>query len=128
MEATTLHSRNATLLIVDDEPLLTELFSQYMSRLGYRVLVASSGQQALEIVAAEIIPIRVVISDVHMPGMDGLTLAKSLYKIAPGLSVILTTGIDARSEVGSFPPNIVCFLQKPYQNRLLAEKIAAILA
>ena len=128
MEAMTLHSPTATLLVVDDEPLMTDLFSQYMSRLGYRILVACNGEQALEIIASELTPIQIVVSDMNMPGMDGLTLAKRLFKIAPSLSVILTTGIDCKSETESLPPNIVCFLQKPYQNRLLAEKIAGILA
>ncbi|RLA19317.1 MAG: hybrid sensor histidine kinase/response regulator, partial [Gammaproteobacteria bacterium] len=63
-----------TILIVDDEPALRELANQILSHFGYRVLTASSGDAALNILAAH--PIDLMLSDVIMPNMDGYQLSR----------------------------------------------------
>ena len=116
-----------TLLIVDDEPLMTDVFRQYMSKRGYRVLTASSGEEALRMVAAEKEALSLVITDLTMPDMDGAELARRLYALAPGLSVMIATGHDLDLAALGGPTNVVQVIRKPYQNRILAESIREIL-
>ncbi|HLV81882.1 MAG TPA: response regulator [Chthonomonadaceae bacterium] len=126
MEASTLPSESGTLLVVDDEPLMTELFQQYMTRRGFRVVTAATGQEALDTVAAEADGLRLVLLDISLPDMSGLEVARRLAERAPSLPVMIASGHDLDSSV-PLPPNIACAIQKPYQNRMLAERIREIL-
>ena len=123
MEAQPLQASAPTLLIVDDEPLITDLFKQYMTRRGYNVLTAQSGAAALDIAKAESEILRLVISDLTMPGMTGLEFAAALLLAAPRLPVLIATGHALDAAENSLPSNVVGIAQKPYQNRLLADQI-----
>lgn len=127
MDASTLQSQCDTLLIVDDEPLMTDLFRQYMSRQGFRVLTASSAGEALAHVAVEGSAIRLVITDMTMPDMDGIRLAEALCAERPDVPVLIATGHDTEEASENLPSNVVDVVKKPYQNRLLAERIRQIL-
>jgi len=83
----------AVILVVDDEPTVNRLVSRYLTHLGYRVMEASSGEEALALVRRQRPPIDLVLSDVVMPGMDGIALAARLLAGCPGPSVILMTGV-----------------------------------
>lgn len=126
MEAPTLHASTETLLVVDDEPLMTELFRQFMTKRGFRVLTAATGQEALALAAAEGQGLHLVITDISMPDMSGLDMARTLAERLPQLPVLIATGHDPDPEQ-HLPPNIVGIIKKPYQNRTLAERIRAIL-
>lgn len=78
-----------TILVVDDEPLIRKLMQETLTRLGYTVFLANQGSAALEIAAKETIDL--VITDLQMPGMDGVTLLKKLKKLDPGLMVVIIT-------------------------------------
>ena len=127
MEAETLQTLEDTLLIVDDEPLMTDLFEKFMSRRGFRVFTAATGTEALQIVEREKDRIRLVITDMTMPSMDGIALARELEKLAPSLPVMIATGHDADLESAGGPPNIVAVVRKPYRNHLLIERIREVL-
>jgi two-component system, cell cycle sensor histidine kinase and response regulator CckA len=126
MEASTLHPQKETLLIVDDEPLMTDLFLQYMSRQGYRVLTATNGPEALDIVDAEGDAIRLIVMDRTMPEMDGVEAARKVYDRAPTIRVLIASGHGAELS-DDIPANIVGTVQKPYRNRALAEHIRQLL-
>jgi CheY-like chemotaxis protein len=90
-------------LVVDDEPDVADLFRQRFrreARQGTYVLhFAASGEQALELLAGEIEPqLIVILSDINMPGMDGLTLLGEVRKRFPDLPVMMITayGDDER--------------------------------
>ncbi len=68
--------KNATILLVDDEPDLLEIQAAWFRREGSRVFVAGNGAEALEILLAN--HVDVVVSDVRMPVMDGITLLKNV--------------------------------------------------
>ncbi len=123
MEARTLQSPAEALLIVDDDPLITDLFLQYMTRRGYVVHTAQSGDAALELAKTESESLRLVITDMTMPGMDGLGLAAELARVLPQLPVLIATGHDFTAASLALTPNVVGLVQKPYQSRLLAEQI-----
>jgi|SRR5579871_5720071 len=120
------HSQE-TLLIVDDEPMMTDLFRQSMTKRGFHVLTAAGGPAAQEIVAAEGDALRLVITDMTMPGMDGVSLARVLNEKAPNLPVLIATGHETDAEQMGLPPNVVGVVSKPYQHKALAERIRAIL-
>ena len=94
---------SVSILVVDDEPDVAELFRQQFrreARQGTYVLhFAASGEQALERLAGEIEPqLIVILSDINMPGMDGLTLLHEIKQRFPNLPVMMVTayGDDER--------------------------------
>jgi CheY-like chemotaxis protein len=94
---------SVSILVVDDEPDVAELFRQHFrreARQGTYVLhFAASGEEALERLAGEIEPqLIVILSDINMPGMDGLSLLGEVKRLHPYLPVIMVTayGDDER--------------------------------
>ena len=110
-------------LIVDDEPVVLELLSGILRRLGYEVFPASSGQEALEIVHSGPVP-DLVISDVVMPGMRGPELIEILRREAPGVAAMLISAYGAPAKLASG----IHFLQKPFLPKTLANAVERALA
>jgi CheY-like chemotaxis protein len=87
---------SASILVVDDEPDVADLFRQRFRREvrqgDYVMHFAASGEQALERLAGEIEPqLIVILSDINMPGMDGLTLLHEIKQQFPALPVMMVT-------------------------------------
>ena len=83
----------AKILVVDDEPPIRELLKKYLSARGYRVRVASDGQQALALVDQKSPDL--IVLDVHMPGMNGIEVLKKLRaKNYAGAVIFLTSSQD----------------------------------
>lgn len=79
-----------TVLVVDDSQDLSEVVGEYLGMFGFKVFTANNGPDALEIMARE--PVDMVISDIHMPGMDGLSLMAEIKERYAGMPVVLITG------------------------------------
>ncbi len=119
---------NETILVVDDEEALLGLACSALQALGYRVLTAINGVEALEYLANEK-SIDLLISDVVMPGgMNGFELAEKATTICPALKVLLSSGYSEKVVVKSgqacFSANL---LSKPYSLADLARGVWAIL-
>jgi len=82
-----------TILVVDDEPRLRELYRDALEDEGYRVVEAESGAAAIE--ALKTCPADLAILDLRMPGIHGLELLTRLHMSHPALPVILCSGIGA---------------------------------
>jgi predicted dehydrogenase/CheY-like chemotaxis protein len=82
-------------LFVDDEAFLVRLASRLLESLGYTPYATTDAQEALDLVRAQPDRFRVVVTDLTMPGLTGIDLAQELFKISPGLPIILTTGYSA---------------------------------
>ena len=120
---------NETILLVEDEDSVRSLAATILSGLGYRVLEASNGHAALDLVAKQASqPIDLMLTDVVMPGMNGRELALRLATLRPGLKIIFTSGYTSESIVhlGILDPDVV-FLPKPYTTTALAKKIRDVL-
>jgi CheY-like chemotaxis protein len=99
-----------------------------LSGLGYRVLTAADGMQALEMVGGISDPVHLLITDVVMPRMGGRELATRLTKLRPGLRVLFSSGYTENSivEHGVLDEGIN-FLQKPYTPQMLARRVREVL-
>ena len=80
------------ILVVDDDPMLLDVCSQMLEHLGYRVMPANSGEEALELYRAHSALFDLVISDMNMPGISGAELTRELLAIRPDLPILLCTG------------------------------------
>ncbi len=104
----------AVILVVDDEDAVNRLVSRYLTHIGYRVLEACSAEEALAVVRRHRPRVDLVLSDVVMPGADGVTLAACLLGQAPGPSVILMSGqLPDEIERMNVRGQIVPVLRKP---------------
>ena len=112
-----------SILLVDDNPDLTGLFSQYLRKAGHAVATAGDGLEGLEIFLQNPGSIRLLVSDIDMPRMSGTELARIVAR--EGCLVLLITGL-------AFPPKELDptwnFLAKPFTPRVLLETIEQILA
>jgi len=100
------------ILAVDDDAVARELLQTILGSHGYQVLTATGGKEALGILQA--VPVDLVMSDLVMPGMDGLAFLKAVRASLPGLSVIITTAhgsID--SAVEAIKMGAYAYLTKP---------------
>lgn len=112
------------LLIVDDDVLLTDLFRQSLTKKGFQVLEAHSGQQALTLLAQR--PVHLVVLDMTLPDMDGIAVARSLAQSHPSLPVLIATGHDP--DPADLPANVVEIVRKPFSFRILSDRLKALLA
>jgi DNA-binding NtrC family response regulator len=116
----------ARVLVVDDEPRMAESIATALERRGHECMMARSGEDALAQFARQATD--VVVTDLRMPGMDGLALLERLTKVAPGLPVIvLTAHGDIPSAVEAMRRGAFHFLTKPFDNdelRSLVQKAA----
>jgi PAS domain S-box-containing protein len=117
-----------TILLVDDEPSIREVAAVILTSHGYKVLTAEDGPTALALFARKVGQIAVVVSDLAMPGMDGLMLVRTLRRIEPGLKVIISTGrTDDSHEAEIIALKIDACLTKPYTTRNLLLKLSQVL-
>ncbi len=120
---------NETILIVEDEEALRASMGQFLTGLGYTVLAAESGQQALAIARQYREPIHLMISDVVMPRMSGRELSQSLAGFRPNMKTVFMSGyIDDAIERHGLQTEGVAFLQKPFSLTVLARKLRDLLA
>ena len=115
-----------TILLIDDEPDLLETNCDFLSLLGYDVLTAVSGEEALALVARE--EISLVILDLMMPGMGGERCLMEIQKIAPDLKVIVASGFSANLTIQDIlKKGAAAFVPKPYRFEDLCQKIEEVL-
>jgi CheY-like chemotaxis protein len=117
-----------TVLVVEDEPAVRRAVQRSLERLGYRVVVANDGEDALRMVES-LAGIDLLLSDVVMPGIDGPELACRLRERWPQLPVLFVTGYsaDRLARSGAVGPHDRV-LEKPYQLAELAQTIRQMLA
>jgi CheY-like chemotaxis protein len=82
------------ILFVDDEPALTMMGQRILSRLGYQVQTTNSSPEALEIFRSQPQAFDLVITDLTMPELTGINLAKALLEVRPELPIVLCTGFS----------------------------------
>ncbi len=109
-------------LLVDDEPAVRDLLSTLLERLGYTVVAAADGQRALTL-AGDLERVELVVSDLRMPGMDGLTLGRELRRSHPQTAVILLTGAPPAAPIADRRLRVV---RKPFDWETLRDAVASL--
>jgi len=113
-----------TILLVDDESSLLETGGELLSFMGYQVITAGSGEEALEVIEKEKDRISLVILDLMMPGMGGEKCLAEILKIEPSMKVIVASGYTASSAAWEIEEKgAAAFIKKPYQLEELSKII-----
>ncbi len=129
-ETLTPHGHGQLVLVVDDEASIIDITRQTLEAFGYRVVTAANGAEAMGLYAIHGRDIALVLTDVMMPVMDGLSLIPALRRLNPGVRVIATSGINAGGdEARALKAGARRFIGKPYTAgrllRLIGEVVAA---
>jgi len=117
-----------TVLLVEDDPQLCELTSSVLTQCGYKVLVAGSAEEGLTISKKHHRDIRLLITDVVMPRINGRQLAEQVLRIAPEVRVLYVSGYtdDAIVHYGVLDEGL-WFLPKPFTMAALVNKVREVL-
>lgn len=115
----------ATILVVEDDPILRFALAMELNHAGYRVREARNADEA-ETVLATGVPVDLVVTDIEMPGLrDGLALARSVRAFHPNVRVIVVSGIMPESGIVGVAD---AFFGKPYDTDRLLLRIRSLLA
>jgi CheY-like chemotaxis protein len=115
-------------LVVDDEEMVRRLAARMLDTLGYRVLEARDGQEAMRVLQQGA-PVTAVLTDVAMPGIGGRQLGATIAECWPQIPVLYMSGFPAKRMVneGALDPTQP-FIQKPFTSEQLGRKIRELLA
>lgn len=117
-------SGQETILVVDDEPSLSSMLNALLSEYGYRLLQASSAEQALQLLQTNHVDL--IISDIKMPGMDGDELAEQVQNLYPHIKLQLVSGYSDQIESDRVLHKRVLF--KPYNTNEMLKRVQDLLA
>ena len=117
-----------TVLFVDDEDIIIEIAVELLAHIGYKVLKAGSGKEAIAIYEANKDQIDIIILDMIMPNMSGGDTYDALKQINPRVKVVLSSGYSINGHATDIL-NRGCdgFIQKPFKMKELSEKLRGIL-
>jgi CheY-like chemotaxis protein len=117
--------RSCTILVVEDEALIRDLLHIVLKRMGHVVLEARDGAEGLTVSRKFNGQIDLVIADVRMPKMDGLTMVRLLKAKRPGMKALLISGSSIESVPNDWMKN---FLHKPFPPATIEQKVQEMLA
>lgn len=119
----------ATLLVVDDEEMVRRLAARMLLHLGYNVLEARDGHEAVKLLQRGPRRIAVVITDLAMPGIGGRRLGETIASCWPQVRVLYMSGFPAQRMVneGALDPSHP-FIQKPFTSEQLGRRVRDLLA
>ena len=121
-----LSSLPPSLLVVDDEPELRGLLAEYFGRHGFSVRTAQDAAEARELIAAARPQLAVL--DINMPGENGLSLARWLREVHPGVAIVmLTTAGESVDRIVGLELGADDYVSKPYELRELLARVRAVL-
>jgi two-component system, cell cycle sensor histidine kinase and response regulator CckA len=117
-----------TVLVVEDDHAVRSLIGDVLRRRGYRLLVAESGRQAMELLSKHEGPIDLLITDMVLSGMNGLAVADAMRATHPSIKVLYVSGYadDALMPSGFFEASGAC-LQKPFTPVALVRKVRGVI-
>jgi CheY-like chemotaxis protein len=118
--------RGARILLVDDDAAVLGVARQILESLGYSVIACGRPEDALERLRSDGASLSLLLTDIAMPGIDGLTLARESKRVHPDLPIVCCTGFgDARAERTAREIGVAAFIRKPIDFDHYAETIRA---
>lgn len=117
--------KQATILVVDDEPRYIRLLRYNLESVGYRVLVAATGEEALEVAAGEHHDL--VILDIRLPGIDGYEVCRRLREFSTVPIIMLTAKGEERDKVQGLRLGADDYVTKPFAAQELLARVEAVL-
>ncbi len=129
LEANPIHDgKGKSILVVEDDDSIRDMICKILSRQNYRVSTANDGNEAVIMIKEGGVKPDLVLSDVIMPGLNGMDLAALLPRLTPGVKVMLMSGFNERviSQHGKLDPRLP-FMQKPFRKGDLEAKIRQVL-
>jgi CheY-like chemotaxis protein len=104
-----------TILVVDDEEGVRKVASDLLRTMGFDVVTANDGLEALDRFRESLVPIRAVLMDLTMPHLDGVESFRELRRLDPGCRVVLTSGYNEQEAIQDFlGKGLAAFVQKPF--------------
>ena len=117
-----------TILLVDDEEIVIGVGKQMLKKLGFSVLTATSGQEALDIFKVNKDRIDLVVLDMIMPGMGAGDTYDELQVLDPDIKVLLSSGYGVDEQTNEvLQRGCKGFIQKPFNMQVLSEKIKEVM-
>jgi|GEM_PF-702138 len=127
--AADLRAHGETVLVVDDEPAVREILRQILTSLGLQVRVANDGRAALDQIMTASVPFAAIITDLHMPIMDGIALARDVRRLFPRIPLILSSGrVDKAQAAAIEEIGFMAMLDKPFTLESLSNALGPVLA
>ena len=115
-------------LVVDDEEAIRQITKSTLETFGYRVLLAGDGTEAIALYAEHKNSIRIVLTDMMMPFMDGVATIRALRKMSPDIKIISASGLaDSAKTAEAVRAGVQSFLPKPYTAEQLLKRLAEVL-
>ncbi|MDL1956198.1 MAG: response regulator [Candidatus Desulfofervidus auxilii] len=119
---------NETILIIDDEEEILKVTAEMLKSLGYKVIMANDGKEAIEIYQKNKKDIQLVILDIIMPGMNGKEIYETLRTINPKIKVIISSGYSFNNQINEIlKQECAAFIQKPFSLKELSQIIRKVL-
>ncbi len=116
-----------TVLVVDDDPMVLSFIEEEISSYGYKPILASSAEEAL--ILAENEEIDLLLTDIMMPGMNGIDLAKEFIVTNPEVKIFFMSGYVCPSVARhGIPGSEYAFVQKPFTPNSLVKKMRNVLS
>jgi two-component system cell cycle sensor histidine kinase/response regulator CckA len=123
-----------TILLLEDDPTIMELFRAFLERSGYAILAAKNGEEALRVSEDTSQTIDLLMADVFLHGFNGVEVARRITVTRPGLKILFISGYPLElaprgilPDPGKTESERVFFLQKPFTRLTLLPKIAEII-
>ncbi|HEX5082503.1 MAG TPA: ATP-binding protein, partial [Blastocatellia bacterium] len=116
------------ILVIDDENAIREVARETLNAFGYRAMIAGDGAEAMAVFASHRDDVKVVITDMMMPYMDGPATIRALRRLDPKVKIIATSGLKAEDKLADVAQfGVKTFLTKPYTAEKLLKTVAAAL-
>jgi two-component system cell cycle sensor histidine kinase/response regulator CckA len=122
-----LRGNNELVLVVDDEDSVREIASRTLTSHGYRTLLARDGADAIAVFAPRAAEVKLLLTDLQMPMLDGATLATALRRLNPHLPVVAMSGASSSQHAGR-PGFTGTFLAKPFRSETLLSIVQSAIA
>ena len=128
-ESIEFHGQKETILFVDDEPGIRHVACVVLRRLNFKPLTATDGADGLLQVAQHRTKLRAIITDLHMPHLDGLAFVRALRRILPDIPIVVASGRMEDAVAAEFKTlGVTSQLNKPFTEAQLAEALKDLLA